>query len=207
MRKKRHLQSQGKKKLSERALEKLRVGYLDIEASNLNADFGIMLSWYIKTRGKNEYKYAVITKKELFSYQFDKRIVKELLEAIREYDVLYVHWGKDRRYDIPFIRTRALVNHHEDLLPEYMEKFIMDTWDTARAKLKLSRNSLQRIAETLGVKNVLKTPVTGEQWVRAMYGDPKALEYVRIHNKHDVQILERVHKRLQKVEKKTYMSM
>ena len=81
MRQVRKFREKGYEKNKYKALEKLRVGYLDIETTNLNASFGHMLSWFIKKAGKNEYDSAVITKKEIFNYEFDKRITKELLEA------------------------------------------------------------------------------------------------------------------------------
>lgn len=201
------MRADGWEKDKTKALKSLRVGYLDIEASNLNANFGVMLTWYIKTQGKNEYHYSIVTKKELFNGTMDKRITKELLEAMQNYDVIYTHWGKDRRYDIPFIRTKAFMHNMEDMLPKYMEQFIMDTWDIAKNKLKCYNNRLETIAITLGINNVKKTPITGPHWMKATYGDPEALEYVATHNKRDVQLLERVHKRLECIETASLRSM
>lgn len=207
MRRLRRMREQGYVRNKDVAIKKLRIGYLDIEATNLNGNYGFMLSWYIKTKGKNEYKHSVIKKGEIYNYSFDKRLVEELLEALKHYDVLYTHYGSDWRFDIPFIRTRAFRHSIEDKLPDNMEKFIMDTYPIAKSKLKLSSNRLGTIAELLGIKNVKKTSVDPDVWERAIAGDPKALEYVRDHNKKDVQILERVHSRLEKVEKPIYRSM
>ena len=54
MRRLRQMRDNGWVRDKEQVLKKLRVGYLDIEASNLNGNFGYMLSWYIKAEGKNE---------------------------------------------------------------------------------------------------------------------------------------------------------
>ena len=197
----------GRIRESETAKDNLRIGYLDIEATNLNADFGFMLSWYIKARDKNQYDSALITKKEIFDYKFDSRIVKELLEALEHYDIIYAHYGSDRRFDIPFIRTRAFANNLEHLLPKNMEKFIMDTYPIARNKLKLHSNRLGSIAELLGVDNVKKTPLAIKQWQLGSVGHPDALKYIYTHNKRDVQVLERVHKKLELIEKKVYTSI
>lgn len=203
----RRMKSSGWTKSKSDALNKLRIGYLDIESSNLNADFGYMLSWCIKTRGKNEILEACINKKEIFDGILDRRILEELLKALDQYDVLYTHWGADRRFDLPFIRTRAFRHGLERRLPVRGEKFIMDTWPIARNKLRLHSNRLDSIAQAVGIKNVKKTPLDASVWVPAALGDEKALNYVLTHNRHDVLILERVHKKLELIENATYRSM
>jgi len=187
--------------------KQLRVGYLDIEANHLNADFGFMLSYCIKAAGKNEYCEGVVTKDEIFNYEFDKRLVTQLLEDFKKFDVLYAHYGADGRFDIPFIRTRAFDHGLQDKLPGRMELFIMDTWPTARRKLKLHSNRLGSIADALGIKNVKKTPLTPQIWRLASAGHPESLSYIALHNRRDVQILERVHKGLECVELKVYRSI
>ena len=64
----RHLRESGWKRKKEELLKTLKVGYLDIEATNLNGNFGVILTWYIKTEGKNEYKSSVI--QELYRVVF-----------------------------------------------------------------------------------------------------------------------------------------
>ena len=175
----------------------LRVGYLDLECSNLNADLGLILSWYIKTKGQNKYYSSLITKKELFNNTFDYRVVKELLLALNNFDVLWTHWGSLRRFDIPYLISRAFKNNLEKLLPKYPEKFIMDTWDIAKNKLKLHSNRLDSIGSILNIKNIKKTPLNTDIWVKGSYGDSDALSYIYVHNKRDVQLLERIHKKLE----------
>lgn len=164
--------------------------------SNLNADLGIILSWYIKAKGKNEYYSSCITKKELFEYKFDYRVVKELLEAFQYFDILWVHWGRLRRFDVPFIISRAYKNNLQSLLPKHMEKFVLDTWDIAKNKFKIHSNRLDSIGQLLNIKNIKKTPLNTNTWMLGMYGEEKALEYIYIHNKRDVQLLERIHTKL-----------
>ena len=117
----RKMRTDGWERDKDKAFKHLRIGYLDIEATNLNANFGYMISWYIKKEGKNEYDFSVIKKSEINNYDFDKRLTKELLAAMRNYDVLYTHYGADRRFDIPFIRTRAYAHGVEEDIPSYME--------------------------------------------------------------------------------------
>lgn len=189
------------------ALKKLRIGYLDIEATNLNASFGFMLSWYIKKDGKDEYDWGLITKEEIFNLTFDKRILKKLLKALDHYDILYTHYGIDGRFDIPFIRTRAFVHNMEDLLPDYMEKIILDTYMIARRKLRLHSNRLDVIATTLGIKNISKTRLEPIIWTKASAGDMESLLYIKKHNKIDVKLLEKIHHKLRKIERPIYRSM
>jgi uncharacterized protein YprB with RNaseH-like and TPR domain len=198
---------EGRTRSAEKALSKLKIGYLDIEATNLAADFGFILCWFIKTEGKNEYKSGIITQKEILAGEFDKRVVTELIAAMKEYDILYAHYGSDFRFDIPFIRTRALKHGLESTLPLKNTVFIMDTYPTAKAKLKLHSNRLESLAVHLGVTNVKKTPLNSEHWMNGAVGDKDALAYIYLHNKRDVQLLERVHKRLKPVERPTYRSI
>jgi len=195
------LRKEGYEKKGANALKKLRIGYLDIEATQLAADFGYIISWSIKDKGKNYYDSAVITKKEIFNLEFDKRVVRELLEAMSRYDILYTHYGSDWRFDVPFIRTRAYKHNLEKLIPKNMELFIRDTYPIAKAKLKLHSNRLGSIAEALGIKDVKKTPIDSDKWIRAAVGDIASLKYVAIHNKRDVQLLERVHNKLSVIER------
>jgi uncharacterized protein YprB with RNaseH-like and TPR domain len=206
-RKVRRWQAMGWVKVGVKALEDLRVGYLDIEATHLNADFGFILSWYIKARGKRYFDYSVITKKEIFNEEFDRRLILELMKAFKNYDVIYTHWGADRRFDIPYIRTRAYAHGLQHLLPKKFEIFLMDTWPIARNKLKLHNNRLDSIAEAVGVKGVKKTPLSGKTWVLASVGNKKKLEYVLEHNRHDVIMLERIHKKLKPIERPIYRSI
>lgn len=199
--------SDGWKKNREEAQGKLRIGYFDIETTNLNANFGFMLSWYIKKDSKNEYDFSVITKKEIFDYQFDKRLVIELFDALDNYDILYTHYGGLKRFDVPFIITRAYAHGLEKRLSIMREKFIRDTWPIARTRLRLHRNSLDAIGEALQVKGVKKTPLKPEIWRLASVGHPASLEYIALHNKRDVQLLEKIAKKLAPVERKQFVTV
>src|SRR3990167_5447331 len=186
MRQIRRMKEKGYAKNKNIALEKLRIGYLDIETTGLNANFDYIVSWCIKPEGSNKFDYGIITKKEICDdYTFDKRLVIELCKSFENYDVLYTHFGSDRKFDVPFIRTRAYDWKLEHLLPNYMEAFIMDTWPIARNKLKLHSNRLDVIADLLDIKTK-KTKVLPRIWREAKVGRANALNYVFDHNKKDV---------------------
>lgn len=169
-----------------------RVGFLDIEASNLHADFGYMFSYCIKELDGKILGRALTTS-EVQSFVFDKRLVRELIVDIKKFHRLIVHWGKDRRYDMPFIRTRAL-RYNLDF-PQYKDLYIQDTWDMAKQKLCLSRNRLESIC------NFFEIPSKGHKlnpnvWQKALAGDKKSLRYILLHNQEDVVSLEAVWKKL-----------
>jgi uncharacterized protein YprB with RNaseH-like and TPR domain len=197
-RKLRRMRERGWIKKRDVAIKKLRVGHLDIEATHLKANFGYILTWYIKHDGRNEYEFSCIKSSELHTgYRCDKRVIAELLAALKKFDVIWTHWGADRRFDMPYIRTRAFINGLQNDLPLPGTMYLKDTWPIARNKLALHRNSLEAIAMALQVKNVKKTVLDPERWISAAQGDPKALEYILLHNKRDVQLLERVVKKLE----------
>jgi len=203
----RRMRGKGFVRNHEQTAAKLRIGYFDIETTNLDADFGMMLCWCIKPRGRKDIDFGMVTKEELFNLEWDKRITAELLATFNKYDILYTHWGADRRFDLPFIRTRAYKHNLQDGLPDKDEKFIRDTWPIARCKLKLSRNSLERIASALNIGSVKKTFLDPDKLMRARYGSETDLDWILLHCKRDVQLLERVHRKLEKVENPNLRSM
>ena len=174
-----------------------KVGFFDIESSQLQADFGFMYSWYIKTLGEEEYFHAVVTQDEIREGILDKRIVEELVEALRQYKRIYTFYGS--RFDLPFCRTRALV-HKLKFVPYGLVEH-RDLWYLVRRILKLHRNRLECVCDALDIKG--KTHLEPKTWVLANTGNAGALEYIAEHNRMDVIILERVFNRLQEFEAKT----
>lgn len=173
----------------------IRVGYLDIEVTNLKANIGFMLTWAIKERSGITY-YDIIRKEEALSLEEDKRIVESLLNKMSDYDIIVTYYGK--RFDVPFIRTRALY-HNLDTTPlEYRETFHWDLYDTVKRKLKLHRNSLEVVTKFLGIEGDHggKNHVDMPTWKMAAKGDSESLMYVLNHNIRDVEILEILHDKL-----------
>lgn len=168
-----------------------RIGYLDIESGGLQANFDYMLTWSIKTRDKNEYKTGCISVEDIKSYSLDKRIIKELIRALKEYDVILTYYGT--KFDVPFIRTRAMM-HKLDFLT-FGTLLHKDCYYMVKMKMRLHRNSLDSACAALGIKG--KNHIKGNYWMRAKLGDPVALTYVLDHNKKDCAILEQLHKRLE----------
>lgn len=165
------------------------IGHLDIEASNLNADFGYMLSYAIKVDGGDILGRA-LRPKEIKDGTFDKVLVAELARDIRMFHRVTVYYGGDHRFDLPFIRTRAL--YHRVEFPLYRDVFCTDCWPIVRNKLRLHRNGLVNICELLGIE--AKThQMKPRLWCMAQMGDQASLDYIWEHNKEDVVSLEGVY--------------
>lgn len=178
-----------------------RVGYLDIEVDNLEADFGVVLAWSLKERDNPEIVSALITNadversKKLHRIVTDERILKELAKILPTFDYLVCHYGAIQRgLDIRFLRTRFI--KYGLKFPVFRQVFGLDTYLLARYKLKLHSNRLDVIAKFLECP-IEKSELEFETWQLAKIGDEKALKYILDHNIRDTQILEFVHKKLE----------
>lgn len=168
-----------------------KIAYFDIEtAVSLHADRGFMLSWCLKNENDKVVKYDIIRKEELFNLEFDKRIVKSAIQEIENNDIIVTYYGKG--FDAPYLRTRAI---YWDLpFPEYGTVMHWDLYYQVKRLLKVSRRSLDNVTNLFGISG--KTHIDWFVWLNAQYGDKKALKSVLEHNKQDVIILEKLHKRL-----------
>lgn len=162
-------------------------GYLDIEASQLTASFGHMFSWALKIRKGVVFSDFIKTR----SLKEEKRIVASLIKALTKVDEVVTYYGT--RFDIPFIRTRAL--YHDLEFPQYMMLSHLDLYYVARFRLRMHSNRLATVSEFLGIEG--KTALKPEVWVQASFGDKQAIQYIHTHNIADVTILEKVHDRLE----------
>lgn len=167
-----------------------RVGFLDLECSNLDANWGIVLSWCIKEKGSNKIYSDIITKKDVEKFptdQTDKRIVTHLIQEIQNFDRIVAHFG--RRFDIPYMRTRALIMGLD--FPAFGSIKNDDTWVFAKKKLKLNSNRLDTIEMAL-FGEAKKTKLMSKYWIGAARGDADCLKYIMEHNIQDVLTLERI---------------
>ena len=172
-------------------LSTAKVGIFDIESSNLKADWGYVFCWCIKTLGKNEFITGRIVKEDLEKGIFDKNIMKQLVSALRKYDLIITYYGNG--FDFPFVRSRCL--HHNIAFPAVGTLLSWDMYPVAKNKLCLSRNRLEHVAEFLGIKG--KTHIYPEIWSKALFGDKKSLDYIADHNMRDTIVLEKVRNRLE----------
>lgn len=166
-------------------LKEERVGFIDIECSNLKADWGILLTYCILGENGKLYK-DIITKDDIKKWgktgKDDTRLLKNLIRDMGNFDRLIGHYSC--RFDMPFIRTRAVICGVE--FPPYGVYTQTDTWMILRNKFNLSRNSLENGSRTLTGKTN-KTHLTPVLMLNCLRGEQWALKEMLAHNKFDVE--------------------
>jgi uncharacterized protein YprB with RNaseH-like and TPR domain len=163
-----------------------RVLFLDLECTNLKADFGFILVAGMKwLHEKKAFTYTLATHpgKKVTD---DSALVKAVADTVDTADVLVTYYG--RRFDIPFLTSRLLLADPKRVLLLSPTQHI-DLWFTVKYKLKLRNNRLASLIEFLNLNNK-KTPILGQYWVDAQAGDRNALKYVEKHCIPDVLALE-----------------
>lgn len=172
--------------------EGIRLGFFDIETTNLKADFGLMLCYCIKKAGKNKIYHRTITKAELQKENcLDKEVVQQCIKDLGKFDRVVTHYGK--RFDIPFLRSRALFWNLD--FPIYGEIFHDDTYYMCRYKLCISRNRLESACRHV-LGKTRKTHINPRHWISALQGNEEALGYILEHCKRDVRDLEDLYYKL-----------
>ena len=176
-------------------LEKgLRVGILDIESTDLNAEDGRMLCACIKEVKKDDLSGPVFTfavREKDYSVEKgwnDKRAVKELIKEMDKFDLILTWYGS--RFDIPFINTRALF--HKIKTPD--KNYRRDLCFVARGVGKLKSNRLATWGRFLFGKSG-KSFLQWSLWQRAMRGHLPSLYYIITHCEKDVIETEKIYKR------------
>jgi DNA polymerase elongation subunit (family B) len=157
-----------------------RIGWLDIETSNLKANFGIVLCWCILAEDGTLYE-DWLTKKDVMSGIEDARVVETCIQTMREFDRVVGHYST--YFDVPFLRTRAMI--HGIDYPKFGEIYHTDVWRMAKSKLCLHSNRQDVIAESLYGKTV-KTRISHPHWRKAMMGNEESCMEVLHHCECDV---------------------
>lgn len=163
----------------------------DIECTNLNADWGYVLSVAWKWYGEDKVWVKSIDTTGVYNDDRtnDVGVVKYFAAVMEGADAQVTWYGK--RFDLPYMQAR-LVYHGLPPMPEVPH---VDGWAIAKYKLKLSSNRLANLENFLGITGY-KTPVGGKNWQKAAAGYPDAMAYVVEHNKKDVELTEMVYDRL-----------
>ncbi len=144
-----------------------------------------MLSWAAKWLGSRSVISDRLTGDEAVA-QDDGRIVTSLIDLIREADVVVAHNGTG--FDLKVVRGRAMLAGVEPLGPTRM----IDTLTEARRSFRLSHNSLNHLAQHLGVPTKLGTSF--DLWRSCYFGDEKALARMDRYCRRDVRVLEDVYR-------------
>jgi uncharacterized protein YprB with RNaseH-like and TPR domain len=176
-----------------------RIGFLDIETTNLDANFGIMLSYAIKDSDSNKIYSGCITAKDIkegTAGDEDYRVVAQCVEDVKRFNKLVTFYGV--RFDMPFIRTRAVSLGIE--FPSYGTIKHQDVYFLIRNKFKLNSNRLENACRVL-LGETDKTKIDYKYWRAASRGDKKALAYVEEHNRFDVLDLEKLYRKVVEYQK------
>ena len=168
-----------------------RIGFLDIEATSLNASFGYMLCYCIKRQSGEVLKRPIRTS-EIKSHRYDKRLCEQFLEDVKEFDRVVTYYGS--RYDVPFLRTRCLYWNLD--FPPMGTMFHTDLYYAVRNKLRLYRNRLETACDMFSIESKGHR-LTPSVWMDAQTGDQKAIDFVLQHNIEDVVSLEALWEKLQ----------
>ena len=169
-----------------------RIGFLDIETSNLHGNFGYIFSYCIKELDGDILGYC-ITPDEIRKHLFDKNLMKQLCVDIKKFHRIIVYWGKNYRFDIPFCRTRALKWGFP--FPEHKDLVVNDLFDVVKSRLRLHRNRLENACNFLDIPSK-EHRLDPDIWQKAMSGDQRALDWIYEHNKEDVVSTEAVWKKV-----------
>lgn len=181
-----------------------RVGFFDIETSHLKANFGFTLSYKIWDDANQKMYGRAVTSKEIQSFKFDDNLLPEMVADLKKFTHVVVYWGKDRRHDLPFVRTRCLMN--KTPFPLYGELGVIDMYDLAKNKMSLHSYRLQTVCEELGIP-AKGHPLRGRMWIKANAGHQESLDYIETHNEEDVQCMPPVLYLLEPFYRKTKLSV
>lgn len=164
-----------------------KIGLLDIETTNLKSNWGYIFCYFIKHYGKDKYESYVVKQSDIRSGEQDKKLLKKLCEDIKKFDRIVVYYGKDRRHDIPFIRSRATKYGFD--FPIYRSMYVTDVYDICKAKLSLHRYRMATACQFFGIP-AKEHRLNPDIWNRALAGDVKSLEHIAKHCKEDVDSLD-----------------
>ena len=156
----------------------------DIESSNLNADYGMVLCVGFKTIGSGKAEVISIDDYEGSLFQREKQLLKDVTKRLLEAECWLTWFGT--YFDIPFVNSRLLY-HRLPVLPANFSH--IDGWRTAKNRLKLRNNRLLTVQDFLGLATE-KDAVKGPTWIKALAGDKASLRYVIEHCRKDVKVLE-----------------
>lgn len=119
----------------------------------------------------------------------DKDMLKRFIRIANEADEIVFHNGD--KFDLPWIRARCLY-HGLDVFPSYTT---IDTLKIARSRFRFNSNRLDYIAKFLGIGSKIKTEF--DLWKDVLLkNSPKALKKMTDYCKGDVELLEKVFKKM-----------
>ena len=164
-------------------LDHARVGFFDIESTDLKANVGFLLCWGLLTTDGTVYSDR-ISRREIMgsSIEPDRRITASALRALREVDVIVTYNGI--HFDVPFLRTRALA--HGLRFPAYGQLLHIDLYFAVKSLVRTTNKRMGTITEFLGMTP--KDHYDVRVWNSARRGDNTSLQHIYDHNISDLHI-------------------
>lgn len=180
----------------------------DIEIThNIVAKFGLQEEWIASTNilqesyivcaawkwlgEKKVHSISVLDDPKLYAKDphNDAHVVKKLHEVLSEADVIVAHNGD--KFDLKFTEGRIIIHNLTPLPP--LQK--VDTLKVAKKRFKFNANNLNYLGKILGVGQKIKTD--SGLWLQVLNGDSSAIKKMETYNRGDVELLEKVFKKLQ----------
>lgn len=158
-------------------LDNSRIGFFDVETSNLSANIGMMFAACVKERGKDT--VATFTMSKDGKHLSDKAALVGLRDELEKFDFICTWYGTG--FDVPFVNTRLILNGERPI--DSLRH--VDLYYRAKFNLKLHSNRLAVVGEAL-LGQSGKTPLAWGQWNKALMGDKEALDTVVEHCVADV---------------------
>lgn len=157
------------------------VAFVDIEASNLKADFGTVVVVSIKP-----YKGEPVT----FTARpgRDKGLLKKVVKELEKYQVIVTFYGK--LFDVPFLNSR-LIRHG---LPPLDKKHHIDMYFVVRWSTALSRRNQAHLLEWLTTPEK-KMSVSPNVWAEMSVNPNEKLAVLKERCESDVAGLEALYGR------------
>ena len=170
--------------------ELFKVATFDLETSNLNADFGIILCGVIYDITNDRFHIIRWDKTEDYRkgrYDLDREVAVKIRDTLETFDIIIGY--NSQRFDIPFLRAR-LLKHRERLLESVRH---IDLIYVAKYKLKLHDNKLDTLSKFMATQD-FKTEVDGSKWIEALVyagrrRGQKAMDYIVEHCILDTKVL------------------
>lgn len=174
----------------------MNVGIFDLETSSLYADTGIILCGVVKEYTPKGNGEVTIIRADKFPtwahHKSDNRaVVEALMKALEPFQILVAHNGK--WFDKAMLNAKC-VKYGID--PVLRWRKLIDPCAVSKWHLRVHRNSLSALTDFLNIDQT-KTPIEFEEWIRASHdGDKKAMDKIVRHCVIDVDVLEKVYRRM-----------
>ncbi len=173
----------------------MKICFMDLETSSLNANAGIILCACIKELHKKVYTIRADKYKNWKTNKSDNSLlVKDLSEYLEQFDIICAHNGI--YFDRAFLTAMQIKYGH---LPTLKYKKFIDPYQICKRQLKIGRNSLISVIDFLGIKE-RKFSIDFSEWLKASHdSNTHSMDLIVKHCVEDVITLEKVYEKIIKL--------